>query len=104
MTKKNLVVITIEEHPKLTLEELVRAIHTTPELIQELIEYGIIEPEGRTITTWHFDSEQLRRAKKALRLQQDLEINFAGVALVLDLMEEMEHMRAQIEIFHKHLK
>ena len=104
MTKNHIVVVTIEENPQLTLEELINAIHTTPELIQELIEYGILEPEGHSQTTWHFNSEQLRRAKKALRLQQDLEINLAGVALILDLMEQMEEMRAQVEMFHKHFK
>jgi chaperone modulatory protein CbpM len=37
----------------------------------------------------------LRRARKACRLAQDLEINAAGIALVLDLLDEIEALHAQ---------
>ena len=45
---------------------------------------------------WKFPGSNLSRAHAARRLQRDLEINLAGVALVLDLMEEMMSLRNRI--------
>jgi len=36
-------------------------------------------------------------AMKARRLQQDLNLNLSGVALVLDLLEEIESLRARLD-------
>lgn len=104
MTKKNVVVFTVEEHPEFTLEELMHAANVTQPFIQELIDHGILEPQGHTTTTWRFTTHHLQRIRTTRHLQNDLEINLAGAALVLDLLEEMKHMRAQIELFEKHLK
>jgi len=38
------------------------------------------------------------RVRSALRLQHDLGVNLAGIALALDLMEELENLRAQLKI------
>lgn len=103
MAKNSLIVFTLEAHPTFTLEELSHAANVTSEFINELIEYGVIEPQGDS-PNWQFDANHLRRIRKALHLQRDLEINFAGIALVLELMEEMEYMRAQMDLFEKHVK
>ena len=42
---------------------------------------------------WRFSGTALRRTRLALRLERDLELNLAGVALALDLMEEVERLR-----------
>jgi chaperone modulatory protein CbpM len=38
------------------------------------------------------------RVRSALRLQRDLGVNLAGIALALDLMEELEDLRSQLKI------
>jgi chaperone modulatory protein CbpM len=40
----------------------------------------------------------LRRARIAVRLERDLELNLAGVALALDLLEELEQLRQQLKV------
>ncbi len=45
-------------------------------------------------TEWRFSGAALRRARLALRLERDLELNLAGVALALELMEELERCGA----------
>lgn len=105
MPKNNIIVITVEENPEFTLAELCRVCNVAPEFVSDMIEYGVIEePEGLSSEEWRFTSDDLRRMRIAARLYRDLEINMAGAALVLDLMEEMERMRAQIELLDKHLK
>jgi len=39
------------------------------------------------------DTKALKRLQIAIRLQQDLGVNLAGSALVLDLLEEMQALR-----------
>ena len=47
-------------------------------------------------TEWHFSGAALRRVRRALRLERDLELNLAGVALALDLMDELEQLRNEL--------
>jgi chaperone modulatory protein CbpM len=58
--------------------------------VVELVEHGVLEPVGSTSGNWRFVGTSIVRAKKARRRNRDLGINAAGVALVLDLLEERE--------------
>jgi chaperone modulatory protein CbpM len=61
----------------------------------EFVEEGVLT--GVLVSTrWHFTGAALRRARRALRLERDLELNLAGVALALDLMDEIEQLRREI--------
>jgi chaperone modulatory protein CbpM len=62
----------------------------------ELVDEGILQPAGRNPEQWRFPGTSLQRARTAMRLQQDLKINLAGVALALDLLDEIESLRALI--------
>lgn len=99
MKKNNLTVVTeilVEERPQLSLEELCQAAGIDANFIQDLIEYGILDEADE------FDAEQLRRVRTILHLQRDLEVNLPGAALVLDLMDQMEEMRSQLEVFERY--
>ena len=70
------------------------------EIIIELIEYGVLEPvptkrKGKT-KEWKFSQKQLLRSQQALRLQRDLSINLQGIALALQLMDELEELRLEL--------
>lgn len=97
MSRKSLVVIQVEENPELTLENLCEACNVSQKFIYELMEYGIIESDLP-----HFTADHLRRVRTIKRLQEDLEVNLAGAALVLDLMDEIEHMRTRLEWLEKY--
>lgn len=90
--------ITVETNPELTVEEICDVYHVTPEWLAELISYGVIESHGA-----RFDITNLRRIRRLMRLQQDLELNMAGAALALDLIDQIESLKAQVELFHKYL-
>lgn len=85
------------EQDSLTLGELCRACGTHVDWIIDLVEESIIEPQGNEIHSWRFSGTSLIRARSALRLQRDLGVNLAGIALALDLLEELESLRAQIK-------
>jgi chaperone modulatory protein CbpM len=89
---------TVIEEDSLTLGQLCRACGVHADCIISLVEEGIIEPQGEDIRLWRFSGASLVRARSALRLQRDLGVNLAGIALALDLMEELESLRAQMKI------
>jgi len=96
MNQETLTGILLDERVELTLIELSQACSSSTEWVIELVEEGILEHTGRDAAQWRFSGANLLRARAAMRLQQDLEINLAGVALALDLMEQIEAMRERL--------
>lgn len=86
----------LDEQAPLTLAELTRACAVRAELIIELVEEGVLAPIGREPHRWRFTGVHMRRARMALRLQRDLGVNFAGAALALQLLDEVEALRARL--------
>ena len=85
-----------EEQAELTLADLCRACAVHAERIIELVDAGVLEPQGREPARWVFGGASLHRALAAMRLQRDLEMNLAGVALVLELLDENKSLRARL--------
>ncbi|MCS5710014.1 chaperone modulator CbpM [Candidatus Berkiella aquae] len=69
--------------------------------IEEMVELGILEPQGLSYETWVFQCTALNRTQKALRLHKDLAINWPGVALALELLDELEQLRQTIAILQR---
>ncbi len=90
------VVSILEEESQLSLGDLCCACAVHAEQIIELVEEGILEPTGVEIVEWRFSGTSLIRARTAIRLQKDLHINTAGVALALDLMDEIERLKKRL--------
>jgi chaperone modulatory protein CbpM len=99
MTSKTLTGMLLDERVELSLQDLCQACSTSTEWVIELVDEGVLEPIGQEQTHWRFTGPSLLRARAALRMQQDLQINLAGVALALDLMEEIEAMRERLRRF-----
>jgi chaperone modulatory protein CbpM len=87
----------IEDDSLFTLAELCRSCGVHAEVIADMIEYGIIEPSGDTATQWRFAGGCLWRVTTVVRLQRDLDLNMAGAALALDLIEEVRELRRQLK-------
>jgi len=90
----------LEDSP-LTLDELSRAAHADIQTVALLVEYHIIQPTGRTPQTWRFRSLDLYRTKKAIALQKELELNLTAISIVLDLLDDIKHLREEVEHFNK---
>ena len=88
---------TVIEEDNLTLGQLCRACDVHADWIISIVEESIIEPQGENSRLWRFSGASMIRARSALRLQRDLGLNLAGIALALDLMEELESLRTQLK-------
>jgi len=86
----------LDEEMELTLAELARICELEAERIRELVDEGIVEPRGREPAQWRFTAVSVRRVRSAVRLEQDLGVNTAGAALALDLIEEVQWLRARL--------
>jgi chaperone modulatory protein CbpM len=88
----------IDEQTTFTLAELCRSCAVEAELIEALIDEGILEPIGRRGRHWCFPASSLRRTRVALHLQRDLGVNLAGAALAVDLLERIETLEARLRL------
>ena len=86
-----------EDPLELTLEEVCRACAVQSEFIVELVEEGVLAPAEPEPERWRFTYTHMRHARVALHLQRDLGVNLAGAALALELLEEVEALRARLE-------
>jgi chaperone modulatory protein CbpM len=85
--------IVLDEGMGLTLGELCQLCKANAEQIMAMVDEGLVAPRGSHRQDWHFDGTSVKRVQIALRLQQDLNVNLAGAALVLDLLEELQELR-----------
>jgi chaperone modulatory protein CbpM len=86
----------LEEQTGLTLADVCRACSVQAEYIIELVEEGVLAPAGCEPVSWRFTGVHMHRATVSLRLQRDLGVNLAGIALALQLLDEIESLRARI--------
>jgi chaperone modulatory protein CbpM len=72
----------------------------------KLVNYGVIAPVEETpeARQWQFDLQTLARLRKAQRLQRDLKINLPGLAMSLELLDEVRDMQRQIDRLNNQLR
>lgn len=103
MVKKEVLIITDLSHGGvISLQELCEMCRISEDLVNHFIVYDIVHPFGESPTEWSFDLPQVRRVQRALRLQHDLELEMSSLALILDLLDELEALRARNALFEKH--
>tara|TARA_R110001592_G_scaffold91754_4_gene268278 strand:+ start:17231 stop:17539 length:309 start_codon:yes stop_codon:yes gene_type:complete len=89
----------------LPLSELCQLEQIEADIIVELVEYGIASPvKGVTTSDWVFDATSVHWIKKAVRLQQDLELDWVATALLIDLMQQKELLLRENESFQQQIK
>lgn len=86
----------LDEQVLLTLAELGRASEASSAQLVVLVEEGVLEPIGNSPESWRFPGPSLARARTALRLARDLDLSGPALALVLDLLDEIEGLRARL--------
>lgn len=85
-----------EQWSYLTLEEVTYSLGVNTQTINEIINEGIIPTQKNEHNELHFGHEALSRLRIVLQLNKDLGINWAGAALALELLNEIERLQAII--------
>lgn len=89
--------VLIDADTGLSLVQLCRACSVHADYVIELVEEGIIQPHGEEITRWYFPGLCIQRTRKAQRLQSDLGINLAGVAVILQLLDDVDELSRRLK-------
>ncbi|MCY1273791.1 Chaperone modulatory protein CbpM [compost metagenome] len=61
----------------------------------EIVAHGIVEPRGARPEAWRFDQDALHLLRRAARLRRELDLDWHGVAVALDLLGELEQLRRE---------
>jgi chaperone modulatory protein CbpM len=86
----------VEEEVHMSIVEISQATRAPEDLIMSWVSEGVLSPVGSSPEDWRFSGESLKRAKTAAHLSHDLELNTPGVALALDLLDEISRLRNQL--------
>jgi MerR HTH family regulatory protein len=78
----------------LSHEELAAAVGIRQTTLTRLIRGGFIEPA--TPGASHFTAASAWRLRRMLRVHIDLGVNLVGAAIVVDLLERLEHLEADL--------
>ncbi|QLH43558.1 MAG: MerR family transcriptional regulator [Coxiellaceae bacterium] len=94
----------VDDQITYTIVEVCDICHIPVNEVRLLIEYGIVQPEGKMQQDWQFTLRELQRIQRALRLQRDLEIDLAGIALAIELLDEIDDMRNKVSLLEQQLR
>lgn len=74
-----------------------------PELVQ-VIELGIVEPLGDSPEDWRFDNDMLSTLRRAQRLHRQLEVGWPGIALAMQLLDQVEQLQTENQRLRQRLQ
>jgi chaperone modulatory protein CbpM len=86
----------VEDEVHMSIVEISQAAQAPEDLIMSWVSEGVLSPAGSSPEDWRFSGDSLKRAKTAAHLAHDLELNTPGVALALDLLDEITRLRNQL--------
>jgi chaperone modulatory protein CbpM len=84
-----------DESMILSIQDLSRMCAVDERHIVEFVEEGVLNVVNIR-SEWHFTGDALRRARLAVRLERDLELNLPGVALAVELIDELAQLRREL--------
>jgi DNA-binding transcriptional MerR regulator len=86
------------EHSLLSMHELARAAGVQAGIVEVFVRYRLIEPSMNAGPDQLFPTSVVDRLHRIVHLRQDLGINLAGVAVILEMTEHMEALEKELGI------
>jgi chaperone modulatory protein CbpM len=87
--------VCIADDHALDLDAFAAACGADIEFVRVLVDEGLVQPVAAQ-PAWRFSGEALARVRRIRRLQRDFEANLQSVAVMLDLIDEIERLRARL--------
>jgi chaperone modulatory protein CbpM len=95
-TSSIVVGVCLTDENALDLETFAAACGTEADFVRLLVDEGLVQPVVLQ-PAWRFGGEELARVRRIRRLQRDFEANLQSVAVMLDLLDEIDRLRAQLQ-------
>src|SRR6266436_3935307 len=84
------------EHAFLSLEDLADASGLHPGLVEQFVDYGLLEPSAGAGPRSLFPASAVERLRRIMRLKCDLGVNLAGIAVILELRERLVSLQEEL--------
>jgi len=88
----------------ISFTEICQAVNLSEQNFVELIEHDIVQAKGDEPNTWHFDVAMVGVARRAVRLHQDLDLEWSAIALIVELIEQRDQLEAENESLRRSLE
>jgi DNA-binding transcriptional MerR regulator len=90
------------EHSLLSMDELARAAGVQAGIVEVFVRYRLIEPSVNAGSDQLFPTSVITRLHRIVHLRQDLGVNLAGVAVILEMTEHLEALEKELGILRGH--
>jgi MerR family transcriptional regulator/heat shock protein HspR len=85
------------EHSLLSVEDLASAAGVQTGIVETFVRLRLIEPTPGVGFDQLFPASTVYRLQRIVHLRQDLGVNLAGVAVILQMSEHMEALQKEVE-------
>lgn len=86
-----------------TVTELCQSTGILQDELIEVVGLGVIMPLDPSDSFWVFDTDALCCLKRAQRLQNELDLDWSGVAMTLTLLNQIEHLKKENDQLRRQL-
>lgn len=86
----------LHEHYEISFTELAQAAGVTEVELREWVEEGLLAPVDPQADPWRFGADCLLIVQRACRLRRDLELEPQGLALVMQLLDRIQSLEAEV--------
>ena len=93
----------IKQSDLLTLTDVTQSVHIAIETVIVIVDHGIVEPRGQLPEEWQFEPHMLATLRQAMRLHRDLEMDWAGIAVALSLIDKLQQLRGENKLLRQQL-
>lgn len=89
----------VDHEAPITIDELARFCEQQTDWVVSLVDQGVVPATKAPASgQWVFTSVSVVRARDVARLQRDFEVNLDAAALMVDLMQEVRHLRGRLSL------
>ena len=83
------------EREQITLEVLAASAGLHPALVEDFVEFGLLEPDEKAGAQMLFNVTCITRLRMIVRLRRDVGINLSGIAAILDLLDRLTALQRE---------
>lgn len=96
--------VLIDEKNTVSFVEICQQYPRAKDALIDLLEHGLIQSlVHASLEQAMFDGPMVHRLQKAMRLQHDLGVNTPGVVLAMELLDELDKLRHEMDILQRHI-
>ena len=96
MDNEDILIGSLLEDTWLTLEQIAAACTADPEWLAQRLEEGLFPAAESVAGVWRFSASSIRRARRMRQFERDFDAAPELAALIADLLEESDALRASL--------